>query len=286
VKKYIFLLPLYNDWESLSMLLNKISDQMIYLKQNAEILVINDCSNVKAEKFGKYKNINKIQVLNLKKNLGSQKAISVGLNYLNKIHHKSIITVLDSDGEDDVHKIPIMIENAEKNDDKVIVSTRTTRQENLFFRLAYFMHKVLTLFFTLKWISYGNFSSFNSKQLKKILANNYSWLAISSCIAQNCNIIKIKAGRKKRLIGISKLSIMGLISHSLRVNAVFLYRAIILSTLYIFILLNLNFLTFQYLILFVIQILIFNFLLIITLLKNNQKEFYNFTDLINEIIEL
>ena len=59
-----------------------------------------------------------------------------------------------------------------------------------FLLLLYFFHKVLTLLFTFKWISYGNFSSFNSKQLEKILSNSSSWLAISSCIAKNCDIIK------------------------------------------------------------------------------------------------
>ena len=119
------------------------------------------------------------------------------MNYLKENIADSIITVLDSDGEDDVDKIPVMIEHAEKNENKVIVSTRTRRQENILFKIAYFFHKVLTLLFTFKWISYGNFSSFNSKQLEKILSNSSSWLAISSCIAKNCDIIKIKAERKK-----------------------------------------------------------------------------------------
>ena len=73
--------------------------------------------------------------------MGSQKAISVGLNYLKENITDSIITVLDSDGEDDVDKIPVMIEHAEKNENKVIVSTRTRRQENIFFKIAYFFTK-------------------------------------------------------------------------------------------------------------------------------------------------
>ena len=143
--------------------------------------------------------------MNLRENLGSQKAISLGLAYLKNLDEEMIITVLDSDGEDDVKKIPTMIENAEKNHDKVVVSTRAKRQENFIFKLAYLAHKILTVLLTFKWISFGNFSSFNSNQLEKILSNNSSWLAISSCVARNCNILRIEAERK-RLIGISKLS--------------------------------------------------------------------------------
>ena len=88
---------------------------MSYLKKNAEILVVNDLSTVKTPQFKKYDNINKIKILNLKENLGSQKAISIGLNYLNQNKDEnSIITILDSDGEDDVSKIPNMIECAKK----------------------------------------------------------------------------------------------------------------------------------------------------------------------------
>ena len=97
---FIFLLPLYNDWESLSILLNKISEKMLEEKKTAEILIVNDFSKIKPKNFKKYKNINKIRILNLKENLGSQKAISVGLNYLNQNKQNSIITILDSDGED------------------------------------------------------------------------------------------------------------------------------------------------------------------------------------------
>ncbi len=281
--KYIFLLPLYNDWESFLLLIEKISMEMSYLKKNAEILVVNDLSTVKTPQFKKYDNINKIKILNLKENLGSQKAISIGLNYLNQNKDEnSIITILDSDGEDDVSKIPNMIECAKKNEGKVVVSSRTKRQENFLFKLAYFSHKILTLLFTLKWISYGNFSSFSSKQLKNILKNDSSWLAISSCIAKNCEIIKINAERKKRLIGISKLSIIGLASHSLRVNAVFLKRVIVLSIFYTVLIINLNSFIAIY---FLILVIVFNFLVIVIFMKNYQNKFFNYNNLIDTIID-
>lgn len=265
------------------MLLDKISKIMANLQKNAdEIVIINDFSNIKPNGMKQYRNIKKIKIISLNKNLGSQKAISVGLSYLNQDKQNSIITILDSDGEDDVNKIPIMLDQAEQNEDKVVVSSRTKRQENIFFKLAYFFHKIQTLIFTLQWISYGNFSSFHSKQLKNILKDNSSWLALSSCLAKNCEIIKVKAERKKRLIGISKLSAMGLISHSLRVNAVFMSRAVILSFFYSSLAYVLNILFFKYLI---CLILIFNFLLLVTLFKNSQNQFFNYSKLVDSITE-
>ena len=286
--KHIILLPVYNDWQSLSKLLHQMNDVFKnYRETETEVLLINDCSIEKnIIKNEGLPSIKKISIINLNKNVGSQKAISIGLNYLKKIKQKSIITILDSDGEDDIKKIPIMFESAKNNEEKVIVSSRTKRQDNALFKLAYFIHKVFTLLFTFKWISYGNFSSFNSNQLEKILSNNSSWLAISSCIAKNCEIIKIKAERKKRLIGISKLSLISLVNHSLRVNAVFLSRVIFLSSIYILILFYLYLFGFKFLIVILSLIIIFNILLIYTFLTNNQREFYNFESLIGKITEV
>ena len=79
---YIFLLPLYNDWESFSILSKDINLQMKNMNKTAEILIVNDFSTQNPPVFKPLSNIKYINILNLKKNLGSQKAISIGLKYL------------------------------------------------------------------------------------------------------------------------------------------------------------------------------------------------------------
>ena len=104
--------------------------------------------------------------MSLRKNLGSQKAIAVGLKYLNSKKQKSIITILDSDGEDDSSQIAHMIKKAELNSDFVIVSCRTKRGEGIIFSWFYILHKFLTFIFTFKWINFGNYSSFDLKKFE------------------------------------------------------------------------------------------------------------------------
>lgn len=273
MNKYTFLLPLYNDWDSFSILLKKINQQMKMIRKSADILLINDCSKESFHKLSKLSNINKIDILNLKTNLGSQKAISIGLNFLKKNKKKMIITILDSDGEDDSNKITKMIRAAEKNKNQIIVSSRTRRHENIFFKTLYFFHKLLTFIFTYHWISYGNYSSFASNNLNKILADKSSWLAYSAAITKNCKILKLYAERKKRFFGISKLSFKGLINHALRVNAVFIKKILFVSLFYILILLNSNFLNQEISNFLLFFIIFFNFVLIYTLVFNRQKDF-------------
>ena len=280
--KYTILLPLYNDWESANILIEKIDLLTKNLSKPVEIIIVNDNSTNDQPNFKDFSNIEKITILNLKTNLGSQKAISIGLKYLIKKDQEMIITILDSDGEDDVNQIPIMISEAEKNKEKVIVSTRKKRQESFIFKSLYFLHKLITFIFTLKWISYGNYSSFHSNQLKKILSNDSSWLAISACIAKNCKIKKIGAERKKRLVGKSKISFFSLIKHSLRVNTVFISRCIFLSSAYFSFFLVTYINNNKWFFLLASIIVFYSLLIFLTFKFNKQKEFLNSLDFIKD----
>ena len=280
MQNYIFLLPLYNDWRSLKKLLVKINNQIKKIGRKASILIIDDGSTQK-ENFSikSFKNIKKIKILSLNKNLGSQKAIAIGLKYLNTKKQKPIITILDSDGEDDPSQIAKMIEKANLYSQYVIVSCRTKRGEGIVFSWFYTLHKILTFIFTLKWINFGNYSSFNSKNLKKILKNNSSWLAYSSTISKNCQLKRVYAARKKRFFGQSKLSLPGLILHSYRVNSVFILRSFFLSISYIFFLLLFN-LNLKFTIILLLLLVLHNFFLLFTLISNQQIKFENFKNFI------
>ena len=106
------------------------------LKKDIYILIINDCSKEKFKKTKNFKNFKKIIVLNLKKNLGSQKAIYVGLKYLQKKikdYNNVIISILDSDGEDDPRALKKLIQITERKKDFFIFASRKGRTENRFY---------------------------------------------------------------------------------------------------------------------------------------------------------
>ncbi len=82
--KHILVIPVYNDSRSLNKLIANLN---VAFKKNKkiehEILVINDNSSEKIKINTKnLKTIKKLKILTLKNNLGSQKAIAVGLKYL------------------------------------------------------------------------------------------------------------------------------------------------------------------------------------------------------------
>ena len=277
--KNIILIPVYNDWKSLNLLLSQINDQINYIG-SVQILIVNDASTQKPI-FNK-KNFNKIKeikVLNLNKNVGSQKAICIGLDYLSKIKSTFYVTIMDGDGEDNPNELSKMLILANKYKNSVVVSSRLKRNENLIIKLGYKLHLIIAFIFTWKWISFGNFSTFHSKILKKI-NHNEIYLAYSSGILKNFKIVKSFAVRQERYFGTSKVSLIKLIEHSMRVISVYQTRVMINSFL---ILLFLFFLKIEIFFLILPFIIFFFTLVIFIRSKNKPKNKIKSADFIKSI---
>ena len=155
------ILPVYNDWTNLIEVLKKIEKIKRKTKAKINILVVNDSSTNKFQ-YKKF-NFKKTIYLNLKKNIGSQKAIATSLKYLNEKKNRDFnyITIMDGDGEDNPNNISLMLNFAKKNKDSVVVSCRKDRNENFLIKFGYKIHLFLTFIFTIQWMSFGNFSCFH-----------------------------------------------------------------------------------------------------------------------------
>ena len=231
-KNYI-ILPTYNDWKSLNKVLITLNKTHINSFKKTSVLVVNDCSDIKF-KFNKKKfnKINSFKILNLKKNVGSQKSIFIALKYLQKRlgrkNNKCIISILDSDGEDDPYKLKKLTSLAVQKDDYFIFASRKQRTENIIFKTLNYIRLIITFFLTGKFINFGNFSSFSSKILKHILKNNNLSLAYSSGVIKNYKkIICFDIEKKKRYFGSSKVNIKFLIFHSINIISVFTFEVLI-----------------------------------------------------------
>lgn len=260
------IIPVYNDYKSLNVLLLKIN-QYLTIQNKINILVVDDCSSEKPiiKNKDKFNNISKIKILRLKQNVGSQKAIYIALKYLKLIKNNFYIAVIDGDGEDNPIHLNKMLTIAKKKNDYVVVSCRKTRRENLVIKFLYKLHLIIAFITTGKWISFGNFTTFHSKNIKKIILNKKYFLAFSSSIMKNCKIIKTTSSRSKRYFGKSKVSFSFLFRHSLKVIGVFYKRVFIFSLIYSVI----SIIYLGYFSIFLIgMILIFNLLILMNIKEN------------------
>ena len=281
-KKHIILIPVYNDNKSLNKLLQNIDNHLqIIVDFETEIIILDDKSTDEIDlENQKFRNLKKIGILRVKENIGSQKVIAVGLNYLRNKKENFFVTEMDSDGEDNPAEIARMLESALQNTDSVITSNRKSRNESILIKLLYRIHLLITFLFSFKWITFGNFSSFSSKNIEKILNDNSAWFAFSSSVIKNCKIKRLYAKRENRYFDKSKLGLLKLIEHSIRVNAVFSNRVSLISILYIAII-YLFFSVQSFTVLIILSIILFNILIYIIKSIHSVKNFKDCSNLID-----
>tara|TARA_A100000164_G_C21928225_1_gene784195 strand:- start:1717 stop:2595 length:879 start_codon:yes stop_codon:yes gene_type:complete len=237
MKNFLILTPVYNDWENLNKLLKNINNHAEENNFEFEILVINDCSklNIKID-FKKTKNIVSLDILNLSKNIGSQRAIAIGLEYLfdnKKNNNLTDIIIIDSDGQDSHEILKNLIDYNKKFQTDITVVERTNRNEPFWFQFFYFLHKKVLLFFTGKHIKFGNFSLIKFIKLQKIVKKSDLWAAYPAAVIKNINKIgKIKSERMNRYSGKTKMNLKKLFFHSSRVFSVFKVKIFFVSLIY------------------------------------------------------
>ena len=231
MNNFVILIPCYNDWDSLNVLIPKIHNVIKDLNKNISIIIINDSSTIKKRLIFKDKLcFNKIEILNLLENVKAQKAVATTLYYLKKKNYNGGIIIMDADGQDDPAKLPEIIGHSEKNPETVLTVNRLKREDSLLFKLLYEMHLLMVYIFTFKNLRFGVYSYMHAIHLNKILSNNDLCNAFAGSIAKNFenkNIIYVD--RKKRLLGRSQNSYLNLAYYSLSILSVFKYRALIHS---------------------------------------------------------
>ena len=221
-KKIYCLTPIYNDWESFAILVDNLQKEQEKLNQYKFIIIaVNDGSN---EERTEQKFEIPITILNLKVNIGHQRAIAVGLQYIyNEVSDNEHVVVMDSDGEDKPEDIMLLIEKAESvKDNKIVFAQRKKRQESIWFKTGYFFYKYLFYFLTGQKINFGNFSVIPKKLLGKVVHQNNIWNHYSGGIIQSkIPFDKVLLDRGKRYKGVSKMNFNNLIIHGLSSIAVY-----------------------------------------------------------------
>ena len=129
---------------------------------------------------------------------------------------------MDSDGQDNPKILPEMINCFNQKKDEVLVVQRINRKENRLFKILYIIYKFTFTIFTWKSIKFGNFSLINNKFLFRIVNTKDLWTAYPATIIQKYSKIKkINSDRDKRYKGNTKMNILKLLDHALRVFLVF-----------------------------------------------------------------
>lgn len=216
IPKYIILVPQYNDWEALNLLIERINQDVAADTLAATSLVIvDDCSSYDYTHIVDFKGIG-VRIVRLYRNLGHQRAIAIGLSYIAQEIPCDKVIVMDADGEDAPKDINTLVEASHKIPDQIIFARRTKRQESLAFKVFYRVYKFIFRQLTGKVITFGNFSVIPQRRLQNIVRvseiwNNFPGGVIKSRLPYD----SVPIERAKRLAGESKMNFVSLVMHGL-----------------------------------------------------------------------
>ena len=235
MKKYTILIPIYNDRESLTKLIENINEELNSVSNEVSILVINDASSQQiSDTYPNIENIYSFEIINLKQNRGHARCIASGLKYIYEKKEFDYVIPMDGDGEDRPEEIKNFIQLADQSDNKSIIGERIKRSESLFFKLCYQFHKFLTLAFTSQSIKFGNFTCLSKQTVEKMLKEKATWNSFSGSLKKiETNLLSIPSIRGTRYFGPSKMSFFNLLKHSLSIISVYRKTVLIRSALFI-----------------------------------------------------
>ena len=276
MKKFIILIPLFNDWESVSRLLDEIDLKVNSWKAEVSVFIVNDASTEKRSGLQfNFKKIKFVKILNMKKNTVHQRCIAAGLKYICKNEDFDRVIVMDADGEDRPEELNDFFKKAEENPKMTITGNRFKRSESIIFKVLYEVHKLLTLIFTGKLIKFGNFSCLPKTHVEQLIQKPYLWNSYSSSVVKTINDRTFIASiRGSRYVLPSKMNFSALIFHSLSIISVFRNLVIIRSILFFLIYLFLIYENISFLTIFPIFCLLFFVLLISKIsMRSNMEEF-------------
>ncbi len=235
MKKYTILIPIYNDRESLTKLIEKINEELNAVNAEISILVINDASSQQIiDTYPNLENIHSFEIINMKQNRGHARCIASGLKYIYEKKEFDYIIPMDGDGEDRPEEIKNFIELSEQVGEQSIVGERVKRSEGLFFQICYKFHKFLTLAFTGQSIKFGNFTCLSKSTVEKLLKEKATWSSFSGSLRKvEKDLVSSPSIRGTRYFGPSQMSFLNLLKHSLSIISVYRKTVLIRSALFI-----------------------------------------------------
>ncbi len=220
------IIPVYDDWNSLVPLLESMERKLQDQSVAAIVVAVNDKpgSDVPDSLRGpqRWSRIRQFEVLRMARNLGHQRAIAVGLSYVEETLDCDCIAVMDADGEDRPEDLLRLIEQFREDPSRIVVAARQKRSEGLLFRCSYWLYKVLFRMLTGRTINFGNFCLIPRAHLTHIVSMSEIWSNFPAGLIQSrLPLNHLATDRGNRYFGQSSMDFLALLLHGLGAISVF-----------------------------------------------------------------
>ena len=209
--RIVIVTPIYEDSEACSQMFKELAAQF---HDDIFVVAVDDGS------IRQPLNINKLEragidgvVLKLRRNVGHQRAIAIGLGYVSEhIQPEQNVVVMDSDGEDLPSTITNLLSQLKAEDVDIVVAQRKSRVETFRFKAFYAVYKRFFYLMTGQAISFGNFMALKPHAVKRLVAMQELSIHVAGAVlASKLRTIPCSLDRGPRYAGQSKMNFVGLV---------------------------------------------------------------------------
>jgi polyisoprenyl-phosphate glycosyltransferase len=219
------LTPVYNDWAALATLVPALDRELASRKRSAALLIVDDGSTQPADSVGPFNvtALTAIEILHLRRNLGHQRAIAIGLAYLEAGTAPDAVVVMDGDGEDRPEDVNRLVDTLETEGfSRVVFAERTRRSEGPVFASLYWAYRIVHLMLTGERVRVGNFSALPRNLLRRLVAVSDLWNHYAAAVFHaRIPFTTIPTRRGIRSAGRSQMNFVALVAHGLSAMSVF-----------------------------------------------------------------
>jgi polyisoprenyl-phosphate glycosyltransferase len=224
--RLVVLMPIWDDWPSASELIRRLDKAISSYACTIEIVLVDDSSlqRYDPDNFrGHFSVVRAIRILRLRRNLGHQRAIALGLAYIQKTTSCDAVLVMDSDGEDTPQgAVDLLNAYSGTHGAKAIFAERSRRSESVMFRLFYHLYRFLHRGLTGVSVRVGNFSILPSEYLNTLVAMSELWNHYAAAVFRSkLPFTMVPIPRGTRIAGSSRMNFAALVSHGLSAISVF-----------------------------------------------------------------
>jgi polyisoprenyl-phosphate glycosyltransferase len=235
--KLLIVTPVFEDKESFLELLKAIKAEF---SNGAYVIAVEDGSLISPVSIDDFKFAGVAgELISLKRNVGHQSAIAIGLQYVGLYFPESTVVILDSDGEDVPATIPKLLTLLDQGNEVAVVAERSKREVSIQFKIFYSLYKMVFRILTGKNINFGNYMALKPIAIQRLISMHELWVHIGACLL--CSKLPIKGiavERGARYRGTSKMNFSSLVLHALKGMSIFsnsiVVRVCVVSSLFAF----------------------------------------------------
>jgi glycosyltransferase involved in cell wall biosynthesis len=219
-------MPVFDDFAAATLVCQALDDELARDDRvDARVLLLDDGSPSGLAGWASFtpRCLSRIAVLRLRRNLGHQRAIAVGLCHLADEGASDAVLVMDADGEDRPADVARLLDEFRRTPNSMIFAERRKRLEGMTFQLGYLSYRLLHRVLTGIPVRVGNFSLLPARALPRLVCmselwNHYAGTALRSRFPQR----RLPLDRGSRVHGQSRMGgLIPLVTHGLAGIATF-----------------------------------------------------------------